>query len=572
MQRKRAPKKKFVHFTPFETVDAQKVLGEKSQAYKRFKNMALVVPAPMRRNLFSSLRAVQKHDPAYTEALKQFSRKLPLHAARLTPSQARDLREAATRVNTLASLLEMEKELKIPPAELQRVLHEPNLKPLIQGLFKEYFIKRGLGIDIPKFHDDALRVISNPEMISRSLAYNKDYRGDRNNRQVYLDGWKAFLTEGRRGVKKYKFSKAMDVFKDEKMASFVSDIDRIVGNIRPGGEVKEINLQEHFRGKLADFESHSKEVDMKQLIAQDKTKLDKALKEIDMKALGVDKEALVQILLKQDVEAINQFMGKLKGKQIKGKAGRLKGALLGALSNHVSVLNSVKAFGIARELHKMPKGREAQYKFLEGLQEKFGKETIVSLGKLFESLSRKNPKPIYGDLSFFMENIHNPPRPVAAEESGEVHSRITYDLADLLRVGKFEKNCQNTGNSTHNHGLLSFSFDPAELTLAHYSGGEIIGFSFAHVVKGKKKNYLVIERAYSDHGNLKPEMNAQREEMARRITEAAKKAGLNLRGGTKEQLKGKEVETFPSAYNIGKYYDIAGGSVSGWRSSFTIRG
>jgi hypothetical protein len=100
----------------------------------------------------------------------------------------------------------------------------------------------------------------------------------------------------------------------------------------------------------------------------------------------------------------------------------------------------------------------------------------------------------------------------------------------------------------------------------------LVGFSFAHLVKGKSKDYLVIERAYSNHGNLKGEMDAQREEMARRVNEVAKKAGVNLRAGTKAQLSGKEVTSYPTVYNVNKYYDIAAGSVSGYGQRFTIKG
>ncbi|NYZ78373.1 hypothetical protein H0N96_03155 [Candidatus Micrarchaeota archaeon] len=474
-------------------------------------------------------------------------------------------KDAFERLGTLFTIASLPEEIPLKKSEkdIKNIMAAADHgKALHERLLP--FLKKIIPLEKTKLQDEALE---NSEYLSNLFKYHAGYKDDKNRLEVFQMIHKAFLEDGVKGVKKVKYHSEhfKEALKDEKTRKFAEDLDGLLGEVTAGGGRK-FDLHEVFKGKLEDFEAHSKQEKLDEALAEAERKaqatageLKKALSDVGDDALSKRVEKLVA---KRDFEALREEAEGLKKKQAAGKKEKIRSFAIGALSRMASLgkqedmrkaIHAGKE--IAAELEKLegkPLGK--QYESLSELERKFGRGNLEKHEKALAALGKAS----FLDLSYFIKQVLEPPQKSAGET---VTARIVHDADLLFTLGKFENNCQSPG-VTHSQSLLGFAIHPSELTIGFFNEeGEFIGFSFAHFMQHGDGHAVAIERPYSNHGGLKPAMEELRKQIAGKIEVLAQKRGLKIKAFPSNE-KPSGLKTLPSPY-VSKWYDIKSGEVSG---------
>lgn len=471
-------------------------------------------------------------------------------------------KEPFKRISTLFTLASVPAEIGVDQKVARKIAHSEDYSKKLSE-FLENNIKRIIPLE-KKLTPEGSKALRDAEYLSNLFKYYYGYKNRLNNSnyvQIFQMIHKAFLEDGIEGVKKLKYDSKefRNALPDDELREFAKNLDKAVGSV--GGSSKSENFYKTIKGKLEDYKKHKEEEkeNISEQIEKQQSRLEKEIENI-MGEMNAD-NSIKALVNKRDVERLKQ-----KKETLKGKAKKIMNALIGKTSRLATIEkeadNAKKAANIGEEIVKKlselkNKSAEEQIKTLEELRLKYNREALEHHAEVLSSLG----KPVYNDLSFFISNLLNFQ---ASDEKEKVISKITHNPKFLFSVGKFENNCQSPG-VTHSQSLLGFVAHPNELTIAHFSpDGEFIGFSFAHFLKSEESNKyaLVIERPYSNHGNLKPAMVKASKKIAEKIEELAKKRKLKLKVFLKDEIPGGKYRVLPSPY-LSKWYDVKGGEIGG---------
>lgn len=480
-------------------------------------------------------------------------------------------REAASRLDTLHSLSVLPKEIPLTEGVVNGIVgHEDH-----RGQLREFLVghvKHAVDDEngkLGELHPQGVEALGDGEWLRNLFLYNAHFATTGSDHSsLFRELQRAFLNGGVEGVKRIKFGH--DHFKsagieDEKLAGFLESLDSKLGTVHSGKTEGELDLYNLYAGKLEDFAEHSKQEDLNASLKA----VEKLTDGLSATVKGAGKvEGIVDGLLKEnDHSKIPAAIGKLRGlKGLKGREERARAFSIGALSKLAAASKispeTIRTGLKVAERFRQLKGKSPaeQRSMLEAMQREFGREALEGHRDALNAAGKQTGK----DLGYFIGEVLNPPK---AQAGGEVSGSITHDPRHLFTLGKFQNNCQSPGTQQC-PSILGYTAHPQEVTLAFHTpqeegeGMDFSGFAFAHVLehKEKKGRYAVVfERPYTDHGELKPAMDAVIEKARDRIEGLAKKAGLKLEAHTRATLPRNQFKVLPSRHGLTKYYDIAGG-------------
>lgn len=474
-------------------------------------------------------------------------------------------KETLARLATLHTLARMPKDIPLNKDDAVKITGAPDHSKMLKDILLGHVRKIVPAKDIC---EEGIRALENVDYLSNLFKYRTHYGGNSAHKEMFENIQRAFLEGGAKGLKKLKyrspdFKQGME---DERLRSFAEGLDDAVGGI--GGAVGTVDLWPGYRDKIKDFRDHAGTEKPEESLEAAAGRAKDLRRELSEAVKGLPEvEPLVSGALKEsDPDGMRKVLEELKTKKFSGKAERVRMLSIGRLAQLANVVrvDAIKeAFAVGNEIAgQLPglegKSFEEQRRFLEGLQQRYGREALGRHAEILAAL----PKQTGRDLSFLIHQVVEPPRVSGASE---VSARITHDASELFTLGKFEHNCQSPG-TTQSESLLGFAAHPNELTLAfHDSSGEYVGFAFAHFLQHKEEKgryALAVERPYSDHQELKSGMNDAISEFKRKVEALAKKEGLPLEVHPKDALPRDRWMVMPSPY-VHKWYDIKGASVHG---------
>ena len=381
---------------------------------------------------------------------------------------------------------------------------------------------------------------------------------------------RAFVEEGPEGIWKLKFSKTN---LPEPVFDFLKQLHAIRISTRPS-RIRELNLFEHvFSLHLENFEAHAKieGFSTKKISADTIKELQDIVKKIKIilnnpnlvPPQGIHKELLLKYATENNVREISRavdYLKKIPEKNLSRREKAFKNAVLGPLTNLAGLYRIVEGIELfekllpeIKKMEKLEPGAQMQ-KIIE-LRQRFGEQNIEHYAKLFASIGRRPGKLAVNDIGNLFKSIAETQPLKAREKALAINARITYDLNDILESGEFGQNCLSAERM--GYPIVGFTLDPQEFFLGFYKNKEYIGFSIIHIMQTEKGLVMFIERPYTNHTEMVPQMNESADAFATEATKIIKEKKIPLDIETMWRKTPETKKPLPPIHSK-KYYDVLG--------------
>jgi hypothetical protein len=459
--------------------------------------------------------------------------------------------EFNSRVGVFEESVELkEAGLKINPA----VAFEKNYLEAFNKTINTYF-KSAFGIT-------SMKIKPSPRLVREIFRYYPKigkWEAENNlQKGAFQEMIKAYMEEGKVGLKKLKFSKAPN----EAVFGLMKDADKFVSM----GKTKQIDYYKDvfglhltsFRGHLEQNEFSFVKVkgELAKRMQNTKSELFPLLEKAP-KTQGVNFDHVKRAIEGRDLKLLNSAISLIQKNMPAQTRSQFaeKSRMLGSLKTAVSIIHLEKGFEIFRQvLPKLMKlkGRshiEQRAVILE-LQKKFPNmnEYIETFQKMGESKAL-----FYGDVANILKDVSSAHEKTTVTESNVV-AKITYNLEEIFSSDKYRDNCINPDKVGYH--VVGFTIDPQESFIGFYQNGHT-GFSLMHVMKKGNTRVLYVENPYTNNPELASAMRTSAEGLAEKLIEEGKRRGIH---GLDVQYawdsKTKEgLEAYPSIQS-NKYYDV----------------
>ncbi|MBI5225259.1 hypothetical protein HY989_05300 [Candidatus Micrarchaeota archaeon] len=484
--------------------------------------------------------------------------------------------DALSRLRTASVIANLPKEIAVDHARAGKIINAQNHS---DELAKELASKISTVVPVKSINSNIMKHLS-PEYIANLFTYSGHYRSLKDSTQkensLFEKVNSAFLEKGVDGVKevKYHSEEAKEIQQHSKIPDsiirFLESLDSHVGATDSNKQLtSKATIFESYQGKLGDYKLHLKEEGDPARNHSLESEQEKSKKDLNSQIELLEKKISFSHDFKKLVaggEYSNAFDAIKKTHE---SATNLEKQHIAKVLQPLDRLTKLSKIDEAREAIKIGQeivseilalekvDPESQIERFEKLRQKHPEEKIEKYAKTLKALGKNT----YNDLAYFLEELKRRPESTATE----VETKITHNAMDHFTLGKFENNCQSP-KTPQCRSLISNSAELTELVLGHYgdaetsSGKEFIGFSFAHLLKGREGYLLAVERPYSHQAQLKPKMQENINRIIEQINSLAYRQKVPISAALSEIAKNATgYSTIPT--HVKKYYDMKSGFV-----------